>query len=266
MKTNQIFSTKRFINLIKSDLLINYKKYGLQLLVVFLLGYVLIYLNLPKHSYQIDDSYEVTKYFVLFVVALFALGAFVGMSFPAFNHKNTSRGYLLTPASTFEKYTAQILGRIIIGTLLFLIIFWIDARLARFTIIHSVKENIPVIEKFTYSGMINRLKMDLFTLWIFPFLSLSMGCFVFSVRLFFAKNGLVKTILSMGGVFFVSYVVFALLTQIFYPELPLFQVRTPDYQITEKLGNGEIFSIVIFSVSWMFFLVFGFFKLKEKEL
>ena len=266
MNRNQIFSLKRFINLIKSDLLINYKKYGLQLLVIFLLGYGMMYLSLPKHSYQEGVNYDTSRYFSLFVTALFALGAFAGLSFPAFNHKNKSRVYLLTPASTFEKYTAQILGRIVIGTILFLIIFWIDARLARFTILNTVKENIPEIEKFTYSGIISRLKMDVFTLWLFPFISLSIGCFLFSVKLFFGKNGLVKTGLSMGGVLFITYLLFALLTQILYPETPWFEVKTPDYQITGNLGNGEIFSIVIFSISWIFFLIFGFFKLKEKEL
>lgn len=267
MKTNQIFSIKRFINLIKSDLLINYKKYGLMILAISLVYYVILYLNMPKYSYNPQSVYNTYEYYPLFIsLGLFTLAAWIGSAFPAFNNKNTARSYLTTPASTFEKYTAQFLGRIIVSTIIFLIIFWIDARLARFTILNTVKDNIPNIKPFTYSAFIDRLKADTFTLWILPFGGLSLVLFLFSVRIYFGKHGLIKAILSLAAVIFIIYILFAVSTQFFYSGYKFFGVKTPDYQVTEKLNNGEIFTIIIFGVSWIFFTILGFFKLKEKEL
>lgn len=267
MKTNQIFNLKRFINLVKSDLLVNYKKYLLMIFVMTIVGFTFMYLNMPKHSYSSNEIYGIGRYFPLLIsFALFALGAWIGSSFPAFNNKNTMRSYLMAPASTFEKYTAQILGRIIISSILFLIIVWIDARFARFTILHTVKENIPNIEKFTYSGIIERIKMDPFTSWSVPIFSLSLGAFLFSVRIYFRKQGLIKTLMALAVVMFAIYLLFIIFTQIFYPELRLFEIKANDYYITDKFKNSEILTMVILTLSGLLLPVLGFFKLKEKEL
>ena len=75
MKTNQIFSLKRFINLIKSDLLINYKRYGLMVLVMLFLGYVVMYLSFPKNGgdYKIDRYFPFFISFMFFVLKIFCL-------------------------------------------------------------------------------------------------------------------------------------------------------------------------------------------------
>lgn len=267
MKTNQIFSLKRFINLIKSDLLINYKKYALMVLVMSVAGFVFMYINMPKHSYAGAQTYGVNRYFpITLTFAIFALGAWIGSSFPAFNNKNTKRSYLMTPASTFEKYSAQILGRIIISTLIFLIILWIDARFARFTIIQTAKENIPDIEKFSYSAILERIKTDKFTFVATPVMSLSLSAFLFSVRIYFNKQGLLKTLVTLAIVLFSLYMLFAIFTKIFYPEYNFFEVHATDYWITDKLKNSEVVAIVVFALSGLLLPVLGFFKLKEKEL
>ncbi|MGC3978909.1 MAG: hypothetical protein QM751_12220 [Paludibacteraceae bacterium] len=264
MKTNQIFSFRRFINLIKSDLLINYKKYGMQCLVMFILGYGLMYIYMPK--YNQGSAFDIKDYFQFFIFSSFALGTFVGSSFPAFNTKRTKRTYLLTPASTFEKYTAQIFGRMIVTTLLFLIIFWVDAQLARFTVLHSAKESIPNIDVFSYSTLLNRLQKDEFTYRLLWFLLLSIGAFLFAVRIYFGKQGLLKAVLSLTGVLVSVSILFMIMAKIFYSEIEFFSIKTPVYNLTENLNNWEVFVIIIFAVSWLFFLAFGFFKLKEKEL
>lgn len=267
MKTNQIFSIKRFINLIKSDLLMNYKKYGLMILAILLVDYVILYLNMPKYSYNPNNVYNIREYFPLFTsLGFFTLGAWIGSAFPEFNNKNTSRSYLITPASTFEKYTTQLLGRIIISTIIFLIIFWLAANLARFTVLHTIKENIPNIEQFNFSGVINTLKSDSVIEWLLPLSFLALIMFLFSVRIYFNKHGLVKTILSLSVVLFLLYLLFVIFTQVFYPSYKLFEVHSSEYQVTKSLKNSEILGIVILSLSSLILPVLGFFKLKEKEL
>lgn len=269
MKTNQIFSLKRFINLIKSDLLINYKRYALMILVMTILGYVVLYLNMPKHTYGMNSvsDFNISKYMNLFMTfIIFSLGAWIGLSFPAFNNKNTRRNYLMSPASTFEKYSAQFLGRVIISTVMFLIIFWFDAQIARFTVLHSVNENIPIIEKFTYSGLIERLRADTFTNWLLPLFTLALFMFLFAVRIYFKKQGLLKTIFSLASVLLLIFFVLVVFTQFFFPEYKMFEIHTYEYKMTEKLLNGEILTIVILIFSAVMLPILGYFKLKEKEL
>lgn len=269
MTTNKYFSFTRFVRLIKSDLLINYKKYLLLVLAAFVLCYGFLYLNMPKRNFGDSYYFDINRYMDLFMVTLFALGAFVGLSFPAFSNKKATRTYLLTPASTLEKYTVQIFGRFILTSLIFLLIFWLSALLARYTAIHAVKpdEAPPAITVFHYSDLWAAIRKDEFSAWFFPFMILSIGMFLFSVRLFFRKAGLLKTVLSLAVVIFSFFGLMVLFSHIFYPaQVKGWDIHGTTYQLLPKLNNGEFFSIIIFSISWLFLLVFGYFKLKEKEV
>lgn len=262
MKTNQIFSLKRFINLIKSDLLMNYKRYGMIVLVMTLLTYVVMYLNFPKNG----GTFDIERYFPFLVSFIFfSLGAWIGSSFPAFNRKNTSRNYLMTPASTFEKYTAQFIGRIIISTIVMLIIFWIDARFARFTVLHVIKENTTAIDKFSYTALYEKIKLDHVVYWT-PLIFFSLVTFLFSARIYFNKHGLIKSLLALAGVFFAFYILLVIYTQIFYPGNKLFEVDATNYIVTKSIKNSDILMIALLSFSILILPVLGFFKLKEKEL
>lgn len=239
------------------------------MLAALVLGYGFLYLNIPKRSYGDSFVFDMSRYFSFFITTLFALGAFVGAAFPAFSNKKTTRAYLLTPASTLEKYTAQLFGRVIVSSLVFLLLFWISAQLARFTAIHSVKtgEMPPLIDVFSYSGLWDRIQKDTFIAWFFPFLLLSIGMYLFAVRLFFNKAGLLKTVLSLFGVIFSIVGLMVLFSHVFYPaETMGWSMKATEYKITKQLSNNEFYTIIITSVSWLFFLVFGYFKLKEKEV
>ncbi|VBB45646.1 conserved membrane hypothetical protein [uncultured Paludibacter sp.] len=266
MNTNQYFSFTRFIKLIKSDWLINYKKYILLFLTMLAIGYVFIYLNLPKRAYEGSSVFDANRYLNLLNISLFALIAFIGTSFPAFNSKKTARIYMLTPASTFEKYSAQFLGRIVITFILFLFAFWLDANLARLTVLGTIKENTPKIEAFSYSDLLRILKKDEFSHIFMPFLLLSTAMFFFAIRLFFNRNGILKTSLTFISFLFGIYLLFVLFSHIFYPETKGFDVHTSEYEVIRNLESGQILGIIIVSVSWIFLLVLGFFKLKEKEV
>lgn len=264
MKTNQIFSLKRFISLIKSDLLINYKKYLMQLGIFVIALFALLYLNMPKSIYQGD--FTMIKYMGSFNVGLVALVVYAGLSFSAFSNKKTTRTYLLIPSSTLEKYSTQILGRIIVPALVLIVFFGIDANLSRWVILHTAK-TIPSIDIFSYSEALNFIEkynkmMELMMI----LLPLSFGMYFFSTRLFFRKNGFIKSALSLSILLFIGVLIFGIFNKIYFPENEFFQMNIPNYKVNEALNNSDVFAIVLLSVSWGFFIIMGFFKLKEKEL
>jgi hypothetical protein len=112
-------------------------------------------MNIPKME-NLNDFMQ-DRYCVAFMVDLFALGAFVGCVFPDFSDKVKTGNYLLLPASTLEKMLSQVLIYIVFGSICFLLIFWVDAHLARWTVqqgeffqIHNI-----VIDKFQYASIYN---------------------------------------------------------------------------------------------------------------
>ena len=165
MKTNQFFSFQRFCLLLRSDLLINYKRYSLIIVGAFIMGFVVLYGNMPKLVYGEIHNWDIfgsNKYIPIFLASLLALGVLVGSSFPDLGSKVRTANYLLIPSSTFEKLCSQIFIRFICGGGIFLVLFWIDAQLARsISVMQMVdaKTNLHyanaelVIQKFNY-GMI----------------------------------------------------------------------------------------------------------------
>jgi len=57
-----------------------------------------------------------------------------------------------------------------------------------------------------------------------------------------------------------------LFSHIFYPEIIGFRVYIDTYNITTDLTNSSIWVYSISFLSWVFFLILGYFKLKEKQV
>ncbi|WP_243346810.1 hypothetical protein [Parabacteroides sp. FAFU027] len=288
MKTNQFFSLQRFCLLLRSDLLINYKKYTLIIVGAFIMGFVVLYGNMPKIVYgDIQDwnTFGSNKYLGIFIASLLALGVLVGSSFPDFGSKVRTTNYLLIPSSTFEKFCSQIFIRFICGGGLFLVLFWIDAQLARSISVMQmvdVKTNLHyanaelVIQKFNY-GMIFMQETTRYPnmkvvhypaigTWGISMLVISVGLYLFSVRLYFKKLGLVKSIISFAALFFILFLFMVIYSHIFYPNTEGFEVHLQDYTAWNILSNVEIWLCVIGFVSPLFLLPMGYFKLKEKQV
>jgi len=282
MKATAFFDSKRFSRLMAYDLRLNGTAYLLKLAAFTLLMYIWILFQMREstgqfmwHTYegQLITS-EVQGYISSFFVALILLGFFIGTSFSAMGNKVNRTIYLLLPASTIEKYLQPILIRIVLGTGLFFLLFWVDAQLARLTF-----EQFPV--KGPDIQTINGImvwKPDVFDYsmifingdapWaaiIFTFISF--GTFLFACPLFFRKLQLLKSILVFFAGIFLTVCLFVLFSHIFYPgQVHGFNVQLQDVLISKKCNNIELAAFALAYFSWLFFLVIGFFRLKESKL
>lgn len=265
MNSNSFFSISRFLYLMQNDFLLNYKKYLFTIAGALIVGYIILYMQMPTREYSPD--FNVWNYSQTFLMCLLGLGAFIGMSFPVFSSKTSSMSYLLLPSSNFEKFMSQFLIRIVFGTVLFFIIFWIDARLARATALEVLSqfEHMPSIKPFEFSNIFYNIDHVIDKLVLIGCM-VSIGTYLYSVRLFFKKLALVKTVISMAAAVVFMIFLFIALSHVFYPGNYGWELKLNTYNIYKRYGNMDIWIYAIFLLSWIFFLPLGYFKLKEKQV
>ena len=282
MNSNKFFSFSRFYRLLRNDILLNHKKYLLTIVGAFILGFILMYMYMPNRVYT-DTIYkfDTSRYFNLFTMCLVGLGAFVGSAFSELSSKVKISNYLLVPASTFEKYLSQFVIRAVVGTAIFLLVFWIDAHLARIAVLSRIEgldgqlagpEKYDYIEKFHYSMLLIKSRYPVVTNWrlfegIGYILTLySAGMFLFSVKIFFRKLGLIKTGISLIAVVYLIMITMMCFSHLFYPETKGFDIANIDYILSNGYKNSEILLYSIAYIAPLFLLPLGYFKLKEKQL
>ena len=94
----------------------------------------------------------------------------------------------------------------------------------------------------------------------------SSGMFLFSVKIFFRKLGLIKTGISLVAAIFLIVVLAVGVSYLFYPETKGFNVANIGYFLSNGYINEEIFLYSIAYLAPLFLLPLGYFKLKEKQL
>ena len=268
MNTNQFFSINRFWLLLRNDMMMNYKKYLMNIGGAFVVFFIIIYMTLPKNPD--DGNYKAYQYLGPLLITLFSLGGFIGMAFPFLSEKRQLSVYLLTPASTFEKYLSQFLIRFIGGTLIYLLIFYIDAIIARQVALAALAkyEHAPTIAEFSFKHLSDVKRNMRTTGEIIGLLSIitTIGFFLFSVKLFFSKNGLIKTMLAGTAVFFAVLLLNVGLSHIFFPETIGMDNHLPSYKVNEQFNNIQVWFTILACSTTALLLPLGYFKLKEKQL
>lgn len=273
------FNIKRFSRLLQQDLLINKTKYGLTILGLGLITYILgyMFLNSTKSS-MIKNNYAVFQnYTICFAFFMMYVGVIIGFAFPDLSDKIKRSNYLLTPGSTFEKVALQFLIRIVLFVPIALGIFWISIRLAKASLIpeivnfNSVEQLMdPVlIPYFDYAFLITKTNGKIRDTWqiLFVFFGLfSYGIYLFAGATYFKRYALVKTVIASVVILLTSITFSVVLSHIFYPkETHGFNSRLNEFAVTEHLSSSELFMVSLSLFSWMFFLAMSYFKLKEKE-
>jgi hypothetical protein len=284
MNSNKFFSFNRFYLLLRNDVLLNYKKYLLTIAAAFILGFIVLFKNMPNYVHNGLDWYifDANKYTSAFAMCLLGLLAFVGSAFSEFSTKVKTSNYLLLPASTFEKFLSQFVIYVLAGTAIFLIVFLVDAHLARYVALSNLKgfygedlgaEKEKYIEVFNYSMLLIKNKYPVISNWnLFDGLAIlfgmfSVGMYFFSVKIFFKKLGLIKTAISLIAVVFLGVVVMMLLSQVFFPETKAFDISNEiGYKLKNGLYNIELWMYLSAYCVSLFIIPFGYFKLKEKQL
>ena len=255
MKTNKFFSLKRFYHLLCSDFRFNGRRYLFALAGGVIVVYLLILFNMSMFlEFAVDD------YVSLFYVCAFGLCCLTGSMLPEFSSRIRTGNYLLLPASTFEKALSQFLIYIVFAILAFLLVFWVDTYLARCSILQATDREI-VIEKFNYSALFQTMNN------ITVYMAISVGMFLFAVRLFFKRFALIKSVILLVTMILVNWGVMVLLSHIFYPQgTEGFEIALPYYELASGLTNATFYwSIIAYSI-WVFSLPIAYYKLKEKQV
>ncbi len=263
MNKNQFFNIKRFSNYIKSLTLINAKSLLITVTVLFVIFFVLQFLGMPK-----GDSirpYKMNEYLGNLTFYLVALGVFIGSGFKPFNHKVNTRNYLAVPASTFEKYVTEFLARIVVGSIGVIVIYWISANLARLAAILTLTSDVNHFEQitpFSYNFLFENF--DPSTFLIFTLIVLFIYVALFTIRLFFTKNGFLKTFLSLSAAGAVYFGLTFTIVHKFFKDNG--NTGITNWNSEASFISGELFTILICLVGIIGLSIFGYFKLKEKEL
>ena len=284
MNSNKFFSFSRFYLLLRNDMLLNRQKYHLVVSGAFIFVFVFLYMQMPKIE-QLDNTHWIfdgRRYLYVFVMGLFVLGGFITTAFSDLSNKVKTSNYLLIPASTFEKFLSQFFIKIVIGTAIFLFVFWVDAHLARAVALSQMQgpNHEPAtanaangIAKFHYSMFLIKDQYPTVTYWKFAEgLAMIMGIFsiglyLFSSKLFFKKKGSIKSpILLIVG----FYIVINLMVMFLYNNYSYLFTKVAADNIEYKLQNGYTnIEILKFSIAYfapLFLIPLGYFKLKEKQL
>ncbi|HZK68285.1 MAG TPA: hypothetical protein VFC36_01680 [Paludibacter sp.] len=282
MNSNKFFSFSRFYQLLHNDILLNHKKYLLTIVGGFIMGFILMYLYMPTRIYSYSNSsFDAIRYSSLFITCLFGLGAFVGSAFSELSSKVKISNYLLIPASTFEKFLSQFTIRFVAGTIIFLVIFWVDVHLARIAVLSRIEgldghlagpEKYDYIKKFHFSMLLIKNNYPVVTNWrLFDgigaiLIAFSLGMFLFSVKIFFRKLGLIKTGISLIATLYLMMVLMMCFSHLFYPETKGFDIANITYFLSNGYTNDDIFRYSIAYIAPLVLLPLGYFKLKEKQL
>jgi len=265
MNIQKHFEIKRFAYLFKNDLLLNYKTY-----LLGVTGFVIIYYLFMLYSMTIYPStYDSQDYFYTFIIGLFALGFFVGSSFPALSSKNGTFTYIMIPASTLEKFSLQFIFRIVFGTIIFLVSYWVVAYLARVTALQmeSVKRSGVFIDSFNYAMLFDGFTGIKHKVIIY-ITAFTIGITFFSFRLFFKKLAVLKSTVLIVGLVLLLFFVMSILSNLFFPEttkglfdISILYMRGNSYLLGFKGG-----SIILFILSFLLILPLGYYRLKEKQI
>lgn len=275
MKTNSFFNLNRFVALARQDLMLNKNKYWLTLAVAIGAIYLaLIYQmkNQPQGFIYPTYKYAFSQlpgwgYANQFLVILFGLGAFIGVAFSCFASKTKTTSLLMLPASTFEKYVYPFVFRALVGLLFFVLIYWADAQLARWSLAESKTfvENNYVIVPFQFSMFVNPMN-NVSNNVLMLFSVVSIGMYLYVVPLFFKKQALFKTVLSFFALLLAYATCLVLFSHLFNPETKGYDVTLKEFKITDQMDSVILMFHILVDGAWLFLLFLGYFKLKEKRL
>ncbi|MDR1683154.1 MAG: hypothetical protein LBS25_07190 [Candidatus Symbiothrix sp.] len=269
MKQNSFFSINRFGRFLSAYMQLNYKRYLYIIAGAFIAFYAwfLFFMNNTLHHFDVQYSF----YMSCLSMGALALGAFVGSAFPEWSDKIKTGNYLLLPASTFEKALSQFLIYIVGGILFFCVIFYVDAHLARWTLMHteryiSGEHTIDALNGVMLSKIYQSDEPWSLILWII----FSIACLLFSIRLFFSRFGLVKTVIAVGAILFLFFFCLTFSSFLFYADentvFRLLDLKTPVHNVHKGWDNVAILFFVFFGATTFLSLCLAYFKLKEKQV
>ncbi len=267
---NSFFSFKRFARLLRYDIATNYKFYGLFLGGITLFLSAVLTFNMYG-SVRSGEYYhiEYIPWLILFVAGVGVIG--IATAFPATKNKVTLTGYLMLPASTFEKYLVQFIIRVVLLVPILLFIFWVTAQFDRKIVQLIYDGQIEQFDVFSYSlfwekmnsGRHLTMMRSLFFSGILAGISL-----LFCLSTFFNRYKVFKVIFAYGVIGFLFVVSLSFYSHLFFSDKMKywFDIHIHSYFITQEWNNGGLFFVILLMGLTLFLLPLGYFKLKEREV
>lgn len=262
MKISNHISTHRMLLLYRQYINLHIK----QTLVIFgativaIAGYhtFMHLINLER----LERSFNTNYHQPVFLFAFFG-GCLIwcGQAFPGFRSKEKMMDYLMTPASSFEKFMFEFINRILLYLILFPIIYWAVTNLVN-GIFHAYNPEY-INYKFAYGDMIDS-KWSTRELALVMSLGFLMLTLPFTGASYFQKLALLKTILFVA--LFVGIYVgigFLLLKGLHIQEYNLVNNRILFMYGPEDGKLAGIFAAIFGN---LVILTIGYFKIKEKEV
>lgn len=265
MKQNKYFNPGRFARLLRNDLLINQKTYLFTIIGFAIAIYAIFYFIMRANYGGVTQPKD---YIPLIVIYLMAVGIFIGNAFPTLTDQIKTSNYLLTPGSTLEKLMVQYVVRIVLFIPIALCLFWIGAHLAKASMLPEPRINFDPsrIPDFHFSDLFAPVPLlrDKLVILISIFSVISL---LFTGSVYFNRFALVKTVIVTAIVIGLVVLSFVFFSHIFYPaETHGFHIHNISYRIGKNLYNTQLAIYLLGYLSWIFFLLLAYFKLKEKEV
>jgi len=265
METNNSFSIQRLVLLCKQSMIIYKKPIGITLAGFSAIIFIALIVMQSAANFSNWDNSDSTA---TFIFLFFQFGfIYTCLSFPAFRSKEKSMVYLMLPASVSEKYTFELLTRIVLYIVLMPLLYWLVANIEGI-VVHSF---IPELTNYKFSfgkvdsGFMSVVKNGKFEFWamimviqgiLFVFIAPFTGASHFS------KSPLLKTAFTFLSII-AAYGFFVFLL---VKGLGLDHIHSMNNKVlflTED--NVLMFLGILSTLINLSLLSIAFFKLKEKE-
>ena len=276
MKTNQIFSFKRFRKYAISNATLSYRQtlmmWGALVVSIFTISFYTMETN----------SYNWYKgWLSMFTIIFFVAGIlFASFSFASFRSKEKTIMSLMLPVTAFERFLSEFFGKIVVYIVLFPVLFILSGNFAVFI---SNIIGTKTIETYTYPVTINGTE-TVIKVATFPFkymqiqdifktmptnqISLGISLAIFMFSLSFAGSATLRKYPLIKTLVFVGSIILAIIGY-FYLVFEKMNRNNPWIENTSDKLNNEQQLLITSSILIVFSLItltYAFFKVKEKEV
>lgn len=258
---NQNFNIQRFIRYSVN----NFRQYG-NLYLTFIVGLffgLLLFTSLSMYNEHVWNNNDWQRIFI--TSAIFVGVMVIGTSFPYLRKKERTMNFLMLPASNLEKYSFEVLLRMVALSIVFPIVLNVTSILA----IHLVDYAHYLLgshgeafscESLSFAKVLDARKPGITTL-LFgsAFFGFSLP---FAGSVVFTKRPFIMTLVFVAGVIAVGVGYMYILMEKIHIKRPIIA----DFLewMGEEKGMAFLFWLIVLLSVWV--LTYAFFKLKEKEV
>lgn len=257
---NQQFNLKRFGAYSKYILLINWKKALLAALSITIVYVAIMALNFDKH-WRHNDWQAISSIFYV-IAGVITIAA----AFPGLRTKESVIQFLTIPASTLEKFTAELLTRLaVLASLPFFIKIIGNLTIKSCAFVEASRLGLETPKGYSLISF-SSLNIENVILTLIILAVVTVASILFTGNIAFRKNPLIKTLITVGIFNAVIIGYFFILNVTMRPAMHSSNFNPKLVHYLNDADNMQTTGIVTLSILIIWSLSYGFFRLKEKEV